>query len=258
MYNLVGFTFKDKPIFSTTYLQRYEQLKNHSSDNQKLSFTLSNYIDKQRLIKSKEEMSAMRRTCKLGSNALKKTIKWSSEKNQVNENQLACLFDYESRINGAVKMSYPAVCAGNDRATIIHYGSNCENLQSGDWVLVDAGCEDSDGYCSDITRCWQIGTTINDSNSNDKIVNSKLQFALYQALCELQKKLISSVEVGQTSLNDLFIEMCDGLLVILKEFGVIEKSIFNVGNSFSQVYPYCPHHVSHFLGKYIIHQLILD
>lgn len=250
LYNLLSFSFNDKPIFTTPYLQRYEQLKIHSSTNSRVLYTLSNHIDRLRLIKSREEMNAMRRTCKLGADALRRTMEWSREERRVNENQLACLFDYESRINGAVKMSYPAVCAGNERATVIHYGSNCENLLEHDWVLMDAGCEDVDGYCSDITRSWQIGRT--DASSRSNKISSKLQFALYQALCELQKKLISSVEIGNTSLNSLFMEMCDGLLVILKEFGVIDNSLFNTGNSFNQVYPYCPHHVSHFLGKMFI------
>lgn len=244
LYTLLNFSFKDKPVFGTAYLQRYDQIRTLLLDNPKMNYMLSNYIDKLRLIKSAEEMNAMRRTCRLGANALKRTIEWSSKEPQVNENQLACLFDYESRIHGAVKMSYPAVCAGSDRATIIHYGSNAENLQTGDWVLMDAGCEDLDGYCSDITRCWQIGGA-----SADNKISSKLQSALYQALCELQRKLIDSVEVGHTSLNGLFVEMCDGLLVILKEFGVVENSVFNTASSFDQVYPYCPHHVSHFLGK---------
>ena len=245
LYNLLSFTFKEKPVFATSYLQRYDQLRNLTLGNPKMNHLLSNYIDKLRLIKSKEEMNAMRRACRLGSDALRNTIEWSSKEPQANENQLACMFDYESRMQGAVKMSYPAVCAGNDRATIIHYGSNGENLQRGDWVLMDAGCEDLDGYCSDITRCWQIGGGLENSG-----LNSKLQFALYQALCELQKKLIGSIEVGHSSLNSLFVEMCDGLLVILKEFG-IQNGLFNMGSSFNQVYPYCPHHVSHFLGKLI-------
>ena len=244
LYNLLQYTFKGKYIFSTHYLQRYQQLNVHTNGS-KLNCNLSNYIDKLRLIKSKEEMNAMRRTCKLGADALRKTIEWSSSKKQVNENQLACIFDYESRINGAVKMSYPVVCAGKDRATIIHYGSNSENLQASDWILMDAGCEDLDGYCSDITRCWEIG----DANLNKKEKNFKLQYALHQALNELQTKLISSIEIGHTSLNSLFVEMCDGLLVILKDFGVIEKGLFKFGDSFNQIYPYCPHHVSHFLGS---------
>ena len=242
LYTLLNFTFQDKPVFATAYVQRYDQLRTLLLGNSKTNYMLSNYIDKLRLIKSAAEMNAMRRACRLGSNALRRTIEWSSREPQVNENQLACLFDYESRMQGAVKMSYPAVCAGSDRATIIHYGANGENLRTGDWVLMDAGCEDLDGYCSDITRCWQIGGVTNK-------ISSKLQFALYQALCELQRKLINSVEVGHTSLNGLFVEMCDGLLVILKEFGVVQNGLFSTASAFDQVYPYCPHHVSHFLGK---------
>lgn len=101
LYNFLNFKSKDKPIFTTGYTQRYEQVRNLLATS-KSYYTLSNYIDKLRLIKSKEEMNAMRRTCKLGSNALKRTIEWSSEMKDVNESQLASLFDYETRINGAV------------------------------------------------------------------------------------------------------------------------------------------------------------
>lgn len=76
----------------------------------------------------------------------------------------------------------------------------------------------------------------------------KLTFALYQALCEVHKELINIVESQLPSLDSLFSQMCQLLAKILIEFGVIEKSATRT-EATKQAFKFCPHHVSHYLGK---------
>ena len=40
-------------------------------------------------------------------------------------------------------------------ANTLHYINNNRQLEDGDLVLVDAGCE-FNGYCADITRTWPV------------------------------------------------------------------------------------------------------
>lgn len=108
------------------------------------SKSLSPILDELRLNKSDNELLAMKRTCAIGANAMRSTMAWtadqtvrnSSEFNMplVKESQIEAKFDFESRLNGAIKPAYPAVCAGANRSTVIHYGANNLFLSVDDWV----------------------------------------------------------------------------------------------------------------------------
>lgn len=217
--------------------------------------SLTPFIDQLRLIKSPSEMKAMARTCSIGSRALTDTRSFCKELSSrnskehnvplVNESQIAARFDYEVRLNGASKLAYPSVVAGGARSTIIHYGTPDKFVTDDDWILMDAGCEDMEGYNSDITRCFIVGGEANTSQS-------RLQSALYEALCEVQNHLISHLRERCTSseqitLDQLFQIMCSLLGKVLLEFGLIPKSSSAV-ESARAGYKYCPHHVSHYLG----------
>ena len=89
---------------------------------------ISPFIDQLKVIKSDNEMKAMKRTGLIGANAHNETIKWSREQFDVNErkfnlplineSQISAKFDYECRSNGANKVAYPSVCAGGQRSTV--------------------------------------------------------------------------------------------------------------------------------------------
>lgn len=124
--------------------------------------SLSPLIDQLRLHKSPSEHRALRRACLIGSKALKSTMEWTRQQlkdNQdflnipfINEAQIVAKFDFESRVHGAAKVAFPPVCAGGPRSTVIHYSANNQFLSPHEWLLMDAGCEDIEGYNSDISR----------------------------------------------------------------------------------------------------------
>lgn len=105
---------------------------------------------------------------------------------------------------------------------------------------MDAGCEDIEGYNSDITRCWVIGS---------ESANGKLRHELYEALCEVHQQLIAAINEKASSLDNLFTLMCHLLGKLLIEFNVVPKST-STNESARFAYKYCPHHVSHYLGDY--------
>lgn len=220
---------------------------------------LSPLIDELRVIKSTSEFLAMKRTCSIGSNALKNTMNFTgslvnTNKNLhnlpglVNESQIAGKFEYECKLRGAVKPAYPSVVAGSSRSTIIHYGSSNRFVKPDDWLLMDAGCEDVDGYNSDITRCWIINGSSPSIDSSAS--QSRLQSALFEALCEVHETLIQQTvnySSEKLSLDHLFTLMCALLGRVLIEFGVIPKSS-STSDAARSAYKVCPHHVSHYLG----------
>lgn len=90
-----------------------------------------------RLIKSTCEINLMRESCRIASNAIVKTIRFS--KPGMSEHQLFAAVDYECRIHGAEHLAYPPVVAAGRNANVIHYIINNQIIQSGDLVLMDAG-----------------------------------------------------------------------------------------------------------------------
>lgn len=89
-----------------------------------------------------------------------------------------------------------------------------KKIQSNDCVLIDAGCDYS-GYISDITRNFPICGEF-----------SNPQRVLYEALCELQKKLIKYVkERRPLRLDRLYLYMLEEMRKILKEVSFFNTSL---------------------------------
>ena len=57
--------------------------------------------------------------------------------------------------HGAQAVAYPSIVAGGPNACVLHYRDNNRQLQDGDLLLIDAGCE-FQGYASDITRTFPV------------------------------------------------------------------------------------------------------
>ncbi|KAJ8876935.1 hypothetical protein PR048_021385 [Dryococelus australis] len=106
------------------------------------------FIHQLRLYKSSSEVSLMKASCKVASDAIATTMKSSFP--GITEHQLFARVDYECRVRGAEYLAYPPVVAGGDRANIIHYISNNQMVQPGEMVLMDAG----------MTHCILTGCTV--------------------------------------------------------------------------------------------------
>ena len=59
------------------------------------------------------------------------------------------------RAQGAQAPAYPSIVASGPNACVLHYVANNRNMEDGDLLLIDAGCE-LDGYASDITRTFPV------------------------------------------------------------------------------------------------------
>ncbi|XP_014675847.1 PREDICTED: probable Xaa-Pro aminopeptidase 3 isoform X2 [Priapulus caudatus] len=107
-------------------------------------------------------------------------------------------------------------------------------IQDGQLVLMDGGCE-LFGYNSDLTRTWPISGSF-----------SEPQLSLYEAVLEVQKSCLNLCTPG-VSLDSLYKEMCLMTGEKLKQLGILARDLS--GNDLLKaMYPYCPHHLSHYLG----------
>ncbi len=105
-----------------------------------------------RLYKSREEIRLMRKAAAINIDAHKRAMKLCAP--GMYEYQIAAEFDHEYRRNNTTH-AYSSIVGGGANGCILHYTDNTDELQDGQLLLIDAGCE-VDGYASDITRTFPI------------------------------------------------------------------------------------------------------
>jgi len=110
-------------------------------------------LDILRLSKDKHEIELMRRAAAISSGAHRRAM----ERAQVGwyEYQVEAELAHEFLTHGAQSVAYPSIVAGGPNACVLHYRDNNRQLQDGDLLLIDAGCE-YHSYASDITRTFPI------------------------------------------------------------------------------------------------------
>jgi Xaa-Pro aminopeptidase len=109
---------------------------------------LDHLLHDMRLYKSRAEISAMRRSANVAVKA--HVAAMQTVQPGLFEYEVEAEFANEFRRNDAW-MSYNPIVGGGANACTLHYVENRDQLQDGDLLLIDAGCE-LDYYASDITR----------------------------------------------------------------------------------------------------------
>ena len=102
------------------------------------------------------------------------------------EYQIEAEFQYIFRKKGSEFPAYPPIVASGENACVLHYIENSAELQDGDLLLIDAGCE-IDGYAADISRTFPV---------NGKF--SAEQRALYEVVLAAQLAAIETIKPGAT------------------------------------------------------------
>jgi len=134
-----------------------------------------------RLYKSREELKLMRKAASISARAHTQAMRVCAPGKY--EYQIAAEFDYEFRKNNA-EHAYSSIVGGGANGCILHYTNNSDQLNDGDLLLIDAGCE-IEGYASDITRTFPV---------NGKY--SRAQREIYDIVLAAQKAAIKKVKPG--------------------------------------------------------------
>jgi Xaa-Pro aminopeptidase len=137
-----------------------------------------------RLVKRKEEIQIMKRAARVSASAHCRAMR--ACRPDKNEFEIESELEYEFRMGGAHAPAYPSIVAGGANACILHYTDNCDRLQDGELLLIDAGAE-IDCYASDITRTFPI----NGRYSGE-------QRALYDVVLLAQEAAIDQILPGAT------------------------------------------------------------
>src|SRR5262250_715531 len=106
-----------------------------------------------RLRKTDAELARLRRACAISRDAHAEAMRYA--KPGMHEYEVQAALEYVFRVNGSPRNAYPSIVASGANACILHYVENTRRMESGDLLLIDAGCEY--GYmAADITRTFPV------------------------------------------------------------------------------------------------------
>ena len=194
--------------------------------------SLDSILHEMRLIKESDEMDLMKQAANITTEAHIRAMQ--SVRPGMYEYQLEAEYLYAFNKNGARSPAYNSIVGGGNNSCILHYVENNAELQDGDLVLVDAGCE-YQYYASDVTRTFPV---------NGKF--SPEQREIYSIVLEAHKQSMEQAKPGNkwNLMHDKSVEVIvEGLLSI----GLLQGSrdeIIDKGES-SKFYM---HRIGHWLG----------
>ncbi len=195
-------------------------------------FSLDSIIDELRLIKTEEEISLMKRageiTCKAHIRAIQKVSPG------MYEYQLEGEYLHSFINDGARFPAYNSIVGGGNNSCILHYNDNDSELNEGDLVLVDAGCE-YQHYASDVTRTFPVGKKFSDH-----------QKEIYQIVLEAYKQASAEIRPGNpwNKAQEVSVKVItEGLI----DLGIIKTNLDEAieNNEYSKFYM---HRIGHWLG----------
>lgn len=229
----IYFFNEEKYIEGMSLSEIYEaKIKKEKTDVEVLnSFDI---VKDMRIVKSSQEVLALKRACLISSNAYSKLL--SQIKNFKNEKEIEAFFSYEFCINFSSHSYHPIVASGKN-SCILHYVENNKDLDSTGLVLLDVGAEFKN-YKSDISRTFPILGKFSDR-----------QREVYEKVLEVQKFAISILKAGILK-RDFEIKTRKFMCEKLVELGLLnsDECEKDFENKFKYSMKYYPHAIGHFLG----------
>ena len=135
-----------------------------------------------RLIKDDHEIELIKQACEISAEA--HIAAMQSVKGGINEQFIESLYIHEFSKRGARYPAYNPIVAGGENACVLHYVENNQNINEGDLLLVDAGCEYK-MYAADITRTFPVSGKF-----------SLEQRQIYEIVLDAMNAAINSVKEG--------------------------------------------------------------
>jgi Xaa-Pro aminopeptidase len=189
-------------------------------------------LDVLRLVKDEEELSLMRRAAEISSRAHRRAME--ATRPGWYEYQVEAELTHEFLKGGAQAVAYPSIVAGGPNACVLHYRDNNRQLQDGELLLIDAGCE-YQSYASDITRTFPVSGRF-----------SGPQRAVYELVLAAQQACLDAVKPG-VDFHDYHHTAERVLAQGYIDLGLVEGTLDGVleSGSYKQFYM---HRAGHWLG----------
>ena len=142
---------------------------------------LDHPLHEMRLVKSRAELAVMRRAGKIACAAHRRALKATAPGRMEYEVMAEILHEFHMQ---RADISYHPIVGSGPNACVLHYRNNDRQMQDGELLLIDAGCE-YQYYASDVTRTLPVGGRY-----------SARQRDVYEVVLEAQKAAIAKVRPG--------------------------------------------------------------
>jgi Xaa-Pro aminopeptidase len=142
---------------------------------------IASLVEDLRSVKSPEEISKIRHSVRVNSEAFTRTL--NRVRPGVRENEIAAELDFQMRILGAEKTAFDTIVAAGPRSALPHAQPTKHPLGDKELLLIDSGAM-VDGYASDMTRVAYAGTP------------PKRIREIYKGVAEAQLAAIDAVRAG--------------------------------------------------------------
>jgi Xaa-Pro aminopeptidase len=163
--------------------QQYAWMLDELPSNVRLK-PLEDIILKQRMIKTAEEIAAIRRSVITNSEAFARTV--NNIRPGMSESELAAELEYQMRKLGADRPAFETIVASGPRSALPHAHPTSRPLGTDELLLIDMGAS-QEGYASDMTRMLHLGR------------QSRKTVQMYRAVLEAQLAAIDAVRPGATA-----------------------------------------------------------
>lgn len=181
----VYYTMGAHPEFDTRLIGWVTHLRNRGSPGTHTPdefIAVDHLLHDLRLYKSRAEVSAMRRAAAVAVKAHLRAMAFCRPGRF--EYEVEAEFLHEFRRHG-MRPSYLPIVGSGPNACVLHYSANGRQMQAGDLLLVDAGCE-YDCYASDVTRTYPVSGRF-----------TPAQRAVYEIVLEAHGAALSAVAPGR-------------------------------------------------------------
>lgn len=138
-------------------------------------------VSKMRSIKDEEEISRIKRACKLADAGMEAVR--SSLREGMREYEVAAELEYGMRRAGAEGIAFATIIGSGPRAAYPHAGCTDREISRGDFIVIDAGATYK-GYRSDITRTFIVGRP------------SGEQKRIYEIVLEANERALDEIREG--------------------------------------------------------------
>ena len=202
---------------------------------------LCSVLDEMRLLKDAHELAIIRRACQISAHAHQRAMQTCAamlrDSREVREYHLEAELQHTFRQNGSQFAAYGNIVAAGGIACVLYYQAGNTAIQSGDLVLIDAGCE-LDGYASDITRTFPANGTF-----------TTPQLAIYYLVLAAEEAGIAATRAGArfTDIHDATVRVItQGLL----DFGLLFKyaCIQDAHKAQHSYFRFYMHRAGHWMG----------
>jgi Xaa-Pro aminopeptidase len=137
-------------------------------------------VERQRAIKSPEEVGAIRAAARLAQEALAEVL--PGVRAGQTELEVGSALEAALRRRGSEWHPFPTIVASGPRSALPHARTSGRSIGAGELLLVDFGAQ-VDGYCADLTRTMVVGTR---ADERQRAMHQLVQAAQHRAIDHLR------------------------------------------------------------------------